>query len=469
MKEKNFRIEHDYLGNVKVPEEAYWGAQTQRAIGNFNISEIKPPREYITQIAVVKKAAAMVNFRLGLLDKNKASAIARAADEVIAGKHLKEFVLDAYQAGAGTSTNMNVNEVIANRAIELLGSKKGDYKMVHPNDDVNKGQSTNDVIPTAMRLTMIILLNNLNKTILRMHTVLMQKAKEFDGVIKSGRTHLMDAAPVRLGQEFEAWARMVLKTEARIKVAIEKLSELNIGATAVGTGLNSDSRYRDYMVEELTKITGLKLRKAEFMPEITQSLADFLETSSVLRAIAVDLIKITNDMRLMNSGPVTGLGEISFPAVQPGSSIMPAKVNPSIAEAVCMVCFQVIGNDSAVMLSAQAGQLELNVMMPLVIINLAGSAKIMTNACSTLTEKALTGIRADRKRMAELLNKTPGVGLALNPYIGYEKAAEVVKRAIKEGESIKETAKEMKILTDKELDEIFDPYNLTSPGKPRKR
>lgn len=456
------RTEHDYLGSVKVPKNAYWGAQTQRAVDNFPISGIRPYPEFITALAIVKKAAAEANMKAGRLREKKANAIIKAADEIISGKLRDQFVVDVYEAGAGTSNNMNANEVIANRAIELLGGKKGEYSIVHPNDDVNMGQSTNDVIPTTMRITVITLLNRLRKTVEYLEEGFMQKSREFDSIMKSGRTHLMDAAPIRLGQEFEAWGRMVGRSRDRIDAVIEKLVEINIGATAVGTGLNASPEYKKYMIESLRMLTSLDLRGAEFLPEGTQSMADFLEASSVLRSLAVDLIKITNDIRLLNSGPITGFDEISLPAVQPGSSIMPDKVNPSMAEALLMVCFQVVGNDEAIMLAAQAGQLELNITMPLIIYCITHNIIILDRASRLFADKALLGISANRGRMEREVHKTPGVGLALNPYIGYEKAAEVVKRALKEGKSIKEVALEMKVLPKDKLDEIFDPFRLTS-------
>ncbi len=458
-----FRTEHDYLGEVEVPKAAYWGVQTQRAVNNFPISEIKPYPEFVTSLVMVKRAAAEANMKVGLLDAKKAKVIMQAADEIIKGKLRDQFVVGVYQAGAGTSNNMNANEVIANMAIESLGGKKGDYSIIHPNDDVNKSQSTNDVIPTTMRLTTITLLLRLKDTVDYMEKAFMKKSKEFDGIVKSGRTHLMDAAPIRLGQEFEAWARIIGKSKARIDSIVEKLMEINIGATAVGTGLNANPEYRKYAIEILSKLSGYNLRPAEFLPEATQSMSDFLEASSVTRNLAADLVKVTGDLRLLNSGPITGFDEISLPALQPGSSIMPGKVNPGMAEAVMMVSYQVIGNDDAILLSTQAGQLELNVTMPLVIYCLTHSLTILNNVCRLFVDKAVLGIVAHKERMEREVSKTPGVGLALNTYIGYEKSAEVVKRALKEGKSIKEVAKEMKVLPEKQLDEIFDPFRLTSP------
>ncbi len=463
------RKEHDYLGPVEVPKDAYWGAQTQRASMNFPISGIRPYPEFIASLALIKRAAAEANMKAGLLEEKKAKAIMRAAEEVMKGKLREHFIIDVYQAGAGTSNNMNANEVIANRSIEILGGKRGDYSIVHPNDDVNKSQSTNDVIPTAMRLTTIGMLNGLAMTMDYAENAFMKKSKEFDKIIKSGRTHLMDAAPIRLGQEFEAWARMVHKDKSRVMAAMDRLFEINIGATAVGTGLNANPVYRTNMVDTLKRLTGYDLKPADFLPEATQSMADFLEVSAALRSFAADMVKITNDIRLMNSGPVSGFEEISLPAVQPGSSIMPGKVNPSMAEALLMVCFKVIGEDDTVLLCAQAGQLELNITMPLIIWCITHSITILDNACRLFVDKGVLGIKANKDKIEKEVSRTPGVGLALNPYIGYEKAAEVVKKAIADGIPIKEAAKKMKVLPDKKLDEIFDPFRLTSPDVSQKK
>ncbi len=456
-----YRKERDYLGDIEVPFDAYWGVQTQRAVDNFPISGVRPYKEFITSLVLIKRAAAEANAKAGLLDKKKAGAIIDASDEIVSGKLMDQFVVDVYQAGAGTSMNMNANEVIANRASELLGGKKGDYSSIHPNDDVNKGQSTNDVIPTAIRISSLVLAKRLITTLSGLVSSLHKKAVEFDSFVKSGRTHLMDAAPIRLGQEFEAWSKMMEKDKKRIEASLTNLKMVNLGATAVGTGINADPRYVRYTIDILSKLTGFDLSPSEFLPEATESVSDFVELSSSIRSLAIDLTKICNDIRLMNSGPITGLGEITLPAVQPGSSIMPGKVNPSIIEMVNMVSFDVIGNDTAIMLAAQAGQLELNVMMPLIAFCLNHNLTIMNNACSVLTEKAITGIRADKKKLEGDVLRTPGVGLVLNNYIGYEKAAEVVKRALEEGRSVKDMAKKMKVLPDKKLDEIFNLEKMT--------
>ncbi|MEM3670132.1 MAG: aspartate ammonia-lyase [Thermoprotei archaeon] len=460
----DYRKEHDYLGELNVPVDAYWGAQTQRAIQNFPISGLKPHPEYVRATVLVKRAAAQANLEAGLLKDKVAKAIMDAADEVLSGKLAEQFVVDVYQAGAGTSHNMNVNEVLANRAEELLGGKRGEHRLVHPNDHVNMSQSTNDVIPTAIRLSGLALWMRLDESLVTLISSLRKKSKEFDNIVKSGRTHLMDAAPIRLGQEFEAWARMIERSRDRISYAADKLKELNIGATAVGTGLNADPEYVRRVVEILSSLTGFNLRAAGYLPEVTQSTDDFLNLSAALRTLASDLIKISNDLRLMYSGPVTGLSEIVLPPVQPGSSIMPGKVNPSIPEMVDMVGFQVVGNDTSILMASQAGQLELNVMMPLIAHLQCQNLTILANACRVLAEKCISGIVPNREKMESLVAKTPGVALALNPYIGYEKAAEVVKKAVAEGKTIKECVLEMKLLPEDVVNSIFDPHELTEPG-----
>lgn len=455
-----FRVEHDYLGDVRIPSDAYWGAQTGRAVANFPISGLKPFKEFTLALITVKRAAAEANMKASCLNKGKATAIIHAADEILNGKLLDQFVVDVYQAGAGTSNNMNANEVLANRAIELLGGKRGDYSIVHPNDDVNMGQSTNDVIPTSMRISCLWLTKQLLDAIRLLSASFDKKGKEFEDIIKSGRTHLMDAAPIRLGQEFKAWSLILNDHERLLEAAMENLLEINMGATAVGTGLNANKAYVKHILPILRKLTGLNLRIAKNLPKATQSATDFLTLSSAMRGLSVDIVKIMNDIRLMNSGPITGFDEIKLPAVQPGSSIMPAKVNPSMAEMLTMVCFQVIGDDTAIMLSTQAGQLELNVMTPLINLCLLRDLTIMKNALLSFTDKGANGITANKTHMQELLEKTPGVGMVLNPYIGFEKAAVVIKRAIAEKKSVKDVVKEMGLLSEKEIKKLFDPYNL---------
>lgn len=458
-------MEHDYLGPVRVPKPAYWGAQTQRAAENFKVSGLRPFKEYTYSIILIKKAAALANVKAGLMDKKKGLAIARACDEALSGKFDDQFIVDVYQAGEGTSNNMNVNEVIANRAEEILGGKRGEYRLVHPNDDVNMGQSSNDVIPTAIKLASLEKGKELLDSLEALKNALDKKSGEFDSIVKSGRTHLMDAAPIRLGQEFHAWSGLISDGEKRIKNALDGILEINLGATAVGTGLNADKRYLKNALELLRKFTGLKLRYSANLPKVTESPSDLLNLSSALKTLAADMIKITNDLRLMNSGPVTGFAEITLPAVQPGSSIMPGKVNPSILEMVDMVCFQVIGSDDTITLATQAGQFELNVMEPIIEYNLLNSLGILSNASRILADRAISGLTANEDRMRQLLDKTPGVGMALNPYIGYEKASEIVKKAISSGKSIRQVAEESGLLSKQQLDKIFDPYSLTGSKK----
>jgi len=466
---ENYRVERDYLGEVKVPYSAYWGVQTQRAMDNFPISGLKPIKEYTYAITMIKKAAAMANSEIGLLDKKKAKAIIEACDEILKGKYDDQFLVDVYQAGEGTSNNMNANEVIANIAIEKLKGRKGDYSIIHPNDDVNMGQSSNDVIPTAIKIAAIELSNNLINALKELQTAFYKKSKEFDKIIKSGRTHLMDAAPIRLGQEFGAWSDLIKDSILRIQTAKNELKKINLGATAVGTGINADPRYTKKAIMYLGKFINEKLVQAKDLPEVTESSSDLFNLSSALAVLSTDLIKIANDLRLMNSGPITGLAEISLPAVQPGSSIMPGKVNPSIAEMVDMVCFRVLGDSHTIELSTQAGQFELNVMEPIISYCLLHDLIILSNTCKVFSEKAINGIKVNKQHIAEMVEKTPGIGLALNPYIGYEKAAEVVKEAVKMNKSIPQLVKEKKLLNENDFKEVFNPFNLTRPRKLKKR
>lgn len=432
------RTEKDYLGQVNVPYNAYWGVQTQRALNNFPISGITPIKEYTYSMVLIKKAAAMANSEINLLNKKKANAIIKACDEILGGKFDNQFLVDIYQAGEGTSNNMNVNEVVANIAIEKLGGKKGDYAIVHPNDDVNMGQSSNDVVPTATKMAALKLSNELVKSLSELERSFAKKGVEFDKIIKSGRTHLMDAAPIRLGQEFKAWADLVKESISRINEANKGLENINLGATAVGTGINADPRYVKKAISYLRDWTGLKLKQSKDLPAVTESPSDLFALSSAITVLSSDLIKIANDLRLMNSGPITGLAEIVLPAVQPGSSIMPGKVNPSVAEMMDMVCFRVMGDNRTIELATQAGQFELNVMEPIINYCLLHDLIILKNACKVFAEKTVNDIKVNTERIEEMVNKTPGVGLALNPYIGYEKSAEIVKTAIKEGKTIKQ-------------------------------
>ncbi|HKP87874.1 MAG TPA: aspartate ammonia-lyase [Blastocatellia bacterium] len=465
--QKPTRTEKDSLGEREIPADVYYGIQTARAVENFPITGWKPFPSLVTATVQIKKAAARANSSLGQLDPKIASAIETAADEVLAGRLRDQFVVDPFQAGAGTSHNMNANEVLANRAIELLGGEKGDYSIVHPNDHVNMGQSTNDVFPTAMRLAALELAAKLISTLDRLAASLRAKAIEFDRVVKSGRTHLQDAVPVRLGQEFGAYATAVEKNANRIARATDELRELGLGGTAAGTGLNAAPGYRKRVVAELNEITdqklltGAELRQTEDYFEAMQSMSPFVNLSGALRTLATDQIRITNDLRLLSSGPNTGLAEINLPAVQPGSSIMPGKVNPVMAEMTGMVCFQVLGNDVVIASAAQAGQLELNVMMPVIAFNLLMSLTILANALVVLRERCVEGITANEDRCRWYVERSVSLVTALNPKIGYARAAEIAKRAIAKGKTIRETIMEEGLLPPDEVAEVLDTYAMT--------
>src|SRR5512146_1124422 len=412
------RTEHDSLGDVLVPAEALYGAQTQRALQNFQISGMKPRQAFIWSMATIKRAAAEVNCDLGLLDQDRANAIVQAAQEVIDGKWNDQFVGDPIQAGAGTSHNMNTNEVIANRATQILGGALGEYR-IHPNDHVNMAQSTNDTIPTAIRLGALWRLDELLDTLKSLCEALNAKAAEFDDIVKSGRTHLQDAVPVRLGQEFGAYAKAVDRDAGRVRVAAEGLRRLGIGGTAVGSGLNAHPEYHTRMVRKLSELSGLKLYESDNLFESMQSMADAAGFSASLRTMALTLIRIANDFRLLASGPSTGLDEIRLPALQPGSSIMPGKVNPVLAEMLDMACFHVLGNDLTVTMAAQAGQLELNVMMPIIAHNLFEMMHVLIGAINAFTEKCVVGLTANREKATGWLARNAILVTALNPKIGY--------------------------------------------------
>ena len=433
------RIEYDSLGDVHVPADALYGAQTQRAIENFQISGLKPRPAFIWSMAMVKRAAAEVNQELGLLDGERANAIIKAAQEVIDGKWNDQFLVDPFQAGAGTSHNMNVNEVIANQATQLMGGKLGEY-LVHPNDHVNMAQSTNDTIPTAIRLGCLWRLDELLGTLKNLVDALNVKAAEFDNIIKSGRTHLQDAVPVRLGQEFGAYAKAVERDAERIRNAAEGLRRLGIGGTAVGSGLNAHPEYHSRMVKKLSELTGLKLYESDNLFESMQSMADAVDFSASIRTLALTLIRVANDFRLLASGPSTGLDEIRLPAIQPGSSIMPGKVNPVMAEMLNMAMFYVIGCDTTVALGAQAGQLELNVMMPVIAHSLFESMQVTIGAVRAFTEQAVKGLTANSEKAEGWLAKNAIVVTALNPIIGYAQGAELVKEATRRNMAIREVA-----------------------------
>jgi fumarate hydratase class II len=471
-----FRVEKDSLGEVRVPSEAYWGAQTQRAVENFPITGLKQYEAFIWGMAIIKRCAAEVNSDLNLFQEVQvddqiiaglaiSKAIIEAADEVIDGRLDEQFVVDPIQAGAGTSHNMNVNEVIANRANEILGFGLSSMKKpVHPNDHVNMAQSTNDTIPTAIRLGCLWRLDEMLDTLNNLAKVLREKALEFDDVVKSGRTHLQDAVPVRLGQEFGAYARAVERNRSKISSAAEGLRRLGIGGTATGTGLNAHPEYHRRMIAMLTRLTGLSLTESDDLFETMQSMADMVFFSGALRTVAQDLIRIANDFRLLSSGPSTGLDEIHLPAVQPGSSIMPGKVNPVMAEMLNMAMFQVIGNDTTIAMAGQAGQLELNVMMPVIGYNLFQSMDIIINAVDTFTDRCVRGVIANAGKAEAWLAKNAILVTALNPVIGYGKGAEVAKEAMRSNRSVRDVVIELGYLSADDADRLLDVRNMTDGG-----
>jgi len=458
-----FRVERDSLGEIRVPADAYYGAQTQRALENFQISTLRFSKRFIRAFGVVKLAAARANVRLGLLDERLGEAITKAAQELINGRFDDQFPLDVFQTGSGTSTNMNVNEVIANRAAELLGGGRGERGLVHPNDHVNMAQSTNDVFPTAIHVAAVEALEQeLLPALRRLADALSLKTEEFREVVKPGRTHLQDAVPITLGQEFSGYASMIEHGIRRVENAEAGLRELAIGGTAVGTGLNADPRFAELAVEEINALTGLGFRRAENPFEALQGRDAAVEASGALRGVAVSLMKIANDLRLMSSGPRTGLAEIRLPALQPGSSIMPGKVNPVIPEAVCMVAAQVIGNDAAITLAGQSGLLDLNVMMPLVAYDLLQSIELEANAAKALAEKCVQGIEADAERCLSLAERSLALITAIAPKIGYDRAAEIAKETAQSGKSIREIIVEKGWMTE---DEAAKALNLRKLAK----
>jgi len=462
----NTRIEKDSLGTLEVPTDSYYGVQTARAVDNFPISGQKAHPEFVWATAAVKKAAVIANMELGLIKPEIGKAILKAAEEIMAGQWRDQFVVDVYQAGAGTSHHMNANEVIANRAIEILGGKRGQYSLVHPNDHVNFGQSTNDVFPTAMRVAILKFLPGLAAALENLSSTLQTKSTEFADVIKSGRTHLQDAVPVTLGQEFGAYAAAVSKASASIAAASEDLKELGIGGSATGTGLNTHPQYRFRMAEVLSELLQMKLQVNENLFEAMQSMRPFAAFSGSLRELALELIRVANDLRLLSSGPNTGLDEIVLPPVQPGSSIMPGKVNPVMAEMLDMVCFQVIGNDTAVAMAVQAGQLELNVMMPVIIYNILHSMEILTNAVTVFTARCVTGIQVNREKCRHYFSHSLGLATVLNALIGYDRAAMVMKEALKSGRTVMQVIEDANILAPEQIEKLFSADKLTKPGVP---
>ena len=459
MSDRKFRTEKDSMGELKVPEDALWGAQTQRAVDNFPISGLTMPRQFIAALGLVKWAAAGANNELGLLSNEIAMAIQKAALEVVAGGYDEHFPIDVFQTGSGTSSNMNANEVIAHIATEGLGDK------VHPNDHVNMGQSSNDVIPTCVHVSAAIAITNtLLPAISHLSKTLRKKAEESGDVVKTGRTHLMDAMPVTLGQELDGWRSQVDHAAERLRDTMKRLAALAQGGTAVGTGINAHPKLGGKVAILLSEQTGVAFTSADSKFEGLSSQDAAVETSGQLRVLAVSLSKIANDLRWMNSGPLAGIGEIELPALQPGSSIMPGKVNPVIPEAVAMVGAQVLGNDATIALAGQSGNFQLNVMLPVVAYNLLQSIELLANASTCLADKAIAGFTVNTDNINRALSRNPILVTALNPVIGYEKGAAVAKKAYKEGRPVKEVAKEMTDLTEEELDRLLDPAGLTEGG-----
>jgi aspartate ammonia-lyase len=460
------RMETDSIGAREVHASAYYGIQTLRAIENYPISGYRAHPQLVRAIGMIKKAAASANRELKLLDPKRAGAIVKAADEVIAGKLHDQFVVDVYQAGAGVSFHMNANEVIANRAIEILGGKRGEYDICHPNDHVNFGQSTNDVFPTAMRLAALLLFDEVFDSLEVLEQSFARKGKAFDHILKSGRTHMMDAVPIRLGQEFSAYATAMRRSTMILRQAQDLLSEVGLGGSAVGTGVNTHPKYQKLVVKHLSKISGRALKPTDDMRYAMQSNLAMSVASAALRNLALELIRITNDLRLLSSGPNTGLAEIALPALQPGSSIMPGKFNPVMAELTAMVGFQAVAADIATAVAVQAGQLELNVMMPAMAWNVLHSAEILKNTMRVLATMCVDGITANEERCRYYANATISIAAALNPYIGYAAAAEIAKESIKTGRTVTEIALERKLVDEKTLRKIMDPMRMTEPAPP---
>ena len=460
MKKTDYRVEKDSIGVKDIPEEVYYGVQTLRAAENFHITGLNMHPEIINSLAYIKKASAITNCEVGILEKKKAQAIVQACDEIIEGKFHDDFIVDPIQGGAGTSLNMNANEVIANRAIEILGGKKGDYTIVNPNDDVNCGQSTNDVIPTAGKMTSLHLLQNLKKQLLRLYDALNEKAKEFDHVIKMGRTQMQDAVPIRLGQEFKAYSVAIMRDIHRMDKAMDEMRTLNMG----GTGINADENYLRRIVPNLSEISGMEFIQAFDLIDATQNLDSFVAVSGAVKACAVTLSKMSNDLRLMSSGPRAGFGEINLPAKQNGSSIMPGKVNPVIPEVVNQVAFNIIGNDMTITMAAEAGQLELNAFEPIIFYCMFQSIDTLGYAVETLVDNCIVGITANEERCRQLVENSVGIITAICPHVGYEKTADIAKKAINSNESVRSLILKENIMDEEELSRILDPIHMTEPG-----
>jgi aspartate ammonia-lyase len=459
------RREIDPLGERAIPKDAYYGIQTLRAIENFPVSGIKAPTVFIRVYALVKKAAALANTQVGWLDQKTAKAIVQACDEILAGKFLDQFVVDVFQAGAGTSFNMNVNEVIANRALEILGKAKGDYKSVSPNDHVNMAQSTNDTFPTSLHVAILMALQPLLQELDSLADAFEELSKKHNNTVKSGRTHLQDALPVTIGQEFGAYASAVRNACDQLRERQKRLCEVALGGTATGTGANAHPQFKRIAIAELRRMTGFPLKPAKNAFEALQSCRDVQAVSSALKELALELIRVANDLRLLASGPTTGLGEIGLPPVQPGSSIMPGKVNPVMAECLDMVAFQVVGNDLTVSFAVQAGQLELNVMTPVIMHNVLFSIQLLANYLPVFRRKCVEGITVDEKRCAQYLEKNPSLATFLSPHIGYLEASKIAKQALEQGRSVKEIALERGLLKPEELEKIFNPKRLLNEKK----
>ena len=457
------RMEHDSIGALNVPAEAYYGVQSMRAATNFQITHRPLHPVLIDSIVMVKKAAAITNKKSGKLDQQIAQAIIKACDEILDGNLRDQFIVDAIQGGAGTSANMNANEVIANRAIEIFGGTKGDYSIVHPNDHVNMSQSTNDVIPTAGKITVLKLLPQTIKELEKLEKAMEEKEAEFDDILKMGRTQLQDAVPMRLGQSFGAFVHVLKRDIKRLKNVMDEMKVLNIGATAIGTAINVDPYYLANISYELSKVAGISLKQAEDLIDATQNLDGFVSVSRVLKTCAVDISKISNDLRLMSSGPRTGLSEINLPARQNGSSIMPGKINPVIPEVVSQVAYLIIGHDYTITMAAEAGQLELNAFEPVLFHHLFESIDTLKEAAATLTKHCITGITANKGQCEEYIEKSVGISTALCPYIGYAKSAEIAKKSLKTGISVKELVLEEGLLKEEELKEILKPEKMTQP------
>lgn len=466
MTTEGFRLERDSLGEVEVPIDALYGVQTVRATRNFPITSLKTHPMMIRSLGMIKKACALANHECGHLDDERTKYITTACDEVIAGKHNEWFITDVIQGGAGTSTNMNANEVIANRAAQLAGKPIGTYDYIHPNDHVNFGQSTNDVFPTAGKLTCLFLVEGLLEELMLLQESLLDKSMEFNDVIKLGRTHLQDAVPIRMGQEFHAFATAIVRDIRRIKVAFSNLKSINMGATAIGTGINTDERYKKICVRFLCEISQIDLKSAKDLIDGTRNVDPFVFAHSSLKTLCVNLSKMCNDLRLMASGPKTGLSEIILPARQPGSSIMPGKINPVIPEVCNQVCFQVFGNDLTITKAAEAGQMELNVFEPVLFYNLFQSIDILTHACYTLRDNAIVGIIANKEHCLDVMENSLGTATALAPHIGYANASKMAKQALQENRKLKELILENHLMSEEKLEQVLNIKEMTSAGIP---